>query len=109
MSYRESAVDLVESNPGGRQVDFAEAKRYAATLGAPIFEVSAKSGTSVPDAFVKVCEIAVQREVASPAAANNSSSNSKSDQAPTVSLTGSKAGGAGAGAAKDGTKSTKCC
>lgn len=48
------AVDVVEDKPSMRQVETAEAKRYAASIGALVVEASAKSGKNVSEMFDKV-------------------------------------------------------
>jgi small GTP-binding protein len=47
-------ADLVEQDPSLRKVDKAEAKRYAQTIDAEVFEASAKTGTNVADIFSHV-------------------------------------------------------
>ena len=54
-------LDAVEQNPSLRKVELAEAKRYAASIGAEVMEVSAKTGANVSDAFVNVVNTAFER------------------------------------------------
>jgi small GTP-binding protein len=44
-------LDIVEDNPQLRQVETAEAKRYASSIGALLVEASAKSGKNVNEMF----------------------------------------------------------
>jgi small GTP-binding protein len=53
-------ADVVEANPGLRQVDAHDARRYAASINAEYFEVSAKSGTNVAKCFQHVIQAALQ-------------------------------------------------
>ena len=64
-------LDIVEQNPALRQVDFSEAKRYAASVNAEVIEVSAKTGAQVNKAFARVVELCMQN--AEPTPANNPS------------------------------------
>jgi len=56
--------DVLESNPSSRQVDSHDARRYAASINAEYFEVSAKNGTNVSKAFQKVIEQGLQNNKA---------------------------------------------
>lgn len=47
-------LDMVEENPSLRQVETAEAKRYASSIGALVVEASAKSGKNVNEMFEKL-------------------------------------------------------
>lgn len=53
--------DLVDVNPGARQVDAAEARRYATSIKAEYFEVSSKLSSNVTKAFNKVIEQALMQ------------------------------------------------
>jgi len=46
--------DLVEQSPDKRQVDLGEARRYAKSINAEAFEVSAATGFNVNQVFTKV-------------------------------------------------------
>jgi len=46
--------DLVENDPDSRKVEFSEAKRYAKSIGAEVYEASAATGKNVNDLFTKV-------------------------------------------------------
>eukprot|EP00475_Leptophrys_vorax_P029749 TRINITY_DN4393_c0_g1_i5.p1 TRINITY_DN4393_c0_g1~~TRINITY_DN4393_c0_g1_i5.p1 ORF type:complete len:158 (+),score=47.69 TRINITY_DN4393_c0_g1_i5:251-724(+) len=46
-------LDLVEEHPDQRQVPREEAEKYASSIGATLFEVSAKSGKNVENAFME--------------------------------------------------------
>ncbi len=48
------SVDVVQENPSMRKVDFAEAKRYASSIGAVVVEASAKTGENVNEMFDQV-------------------------------------------------------
>ena len=54
-------LDLVEQNPAMRRVELGEAKRYAATIGAAVFEVSARTGVNVSEAFTNVTNACFER------------------------------------------------
>jgi len=54
-------LDAVEQNPSLRKVELAEAQKYAASIGAAVMEVSAKSGTNVSEAFSSVVNTAFER------------------------------------------------
>ena len=54
-------LDAVEQNPSLRKVELAEAKAYAASIGAEVLEVSAKTGTNVSEAFSQVVNTAFER------------------------------------------------
>lgn len=49
-------LDIVEENPQLRQVEIAEAKRYAQSIGALVIEASAKNGTNVNEMFEQLVE-----------------------------------------------------
>jgi small GTP-binding protein len=55
-------ADLVADRPAARQVDAAEARRYAQSIGALLFEASAKTGAGVAEAFQRVVELAIQED-----------------------------------------------
>ncbi len=55
-------ADLVAEHPNVRQVDTAEARRYAHSINAELFEVSAKSGDGVPEAFQRVVAMAIEED-----------------------------------------------
>lgn len=55
-------ADLVADRPGMRQVDTAEARRYAHSINAELFEVSARTGAGVEAAVQRVVELALQAD-----------------------------------------------
>jgi len=57
-------LDLVDEDPNRREVDIAEAKRYASSLGAVVIEASAKSGKNVNDLFHQVVLTCFERQAA---------------------------------------------
>ena len=44
-------MDLVRANPALREVELADAKRYAAALGADVIEASALTGENINEIF----------------------------------------------------------
>lgn len=62
--------DLVERNPGLRQVPFEAAQNLAQSLGCEYIETSAKEDVNVAAAFAKLTEKAIERKLAGVDAAN---------------------------------------
>lgn len=62
--------DLVERNPGLRQVPFEAAQNLAQSLGCEYIETSAKDDDHVAAAFAKLTERAIERKLAGTDAAN---------------------------------------
>lgn len=54
-------MDLVEQDPSLRKVEWEEARQYAASIDAELFEVSSKSGMKVPECFTTVVSGYVKR------------------------------------------------
>lgn len=54
-------LDLVETHNDLRRVDLKEAQRYAKSVNADLFELSAASGKNVQDAFTKLVLLSLQR------------------------------------------------
>eukprot|EP00808_Paulinella_micropora_P005517 g5728.t1 len=64
-------LDLVETDPNLRQVNLAEAQRYAKSVGAHVIEASAKSGQNIDKIFQTVVQLALERQTATKAETNN--------------------------------------
>lgn len=54
--------DEVEADPSRRKVDFAEAQRYAESIGATVLEASAKSAYNIDKIFSTVVQTALERQ-----------------------------------------------
>jgi len=68
-------VDVVESNPSHRRVEFGDARRYAASVGATVLEVSAKTGVNVSEAFQTVTQLCIEKQLRSKEGNTNSTTN----------------------------------
>jgi len=86
-------VDMVESNPSSRRVEFAEARRYALSIGATVLEVSAKTGVNVNEAFSQVTTVCMDRIKASGAADNHQPSRNTGSRITNIPAPKPQSGG----------------
>jgi small GTP-binding protein len=55
-------LDIVQEDESKRKVQFTEAKRYAGTLGAHVFEASAKTAENITKCFEQVVQTSLDRQ-----------------------------------------------
>jgi len=97
--------DMVEERPEMRQVQEAEARRYAQSIDAGFMEVSAKSGKNVAMVFSTLASLCLEKMTRAAAASRqqqlqNSQSEGNAQQAGTVDLRNKQKTGEGGGCCK---------